>query len=653
VKRSASWVFLATVPILAVVVSQTAVSSAVDAADRSDAEVLVAQPPSPETRDDPPAPESVLKATRTTSPRGVYARGAYVSVQVNVDAQGNNIVGDAANEPSIAVDPNNAARMAIGWRQFVTTASNFRQGGWAYTSDSGQSWTFPGVLHPTEFASDPVLEADADGNFYYYSLQLERGPGEWACYMYRSENGGRTWPQHTYAWGGDKGWFAIDRTDGPGRGHIYFAWNPFAGCCVSQTFNHSTDGGLTYSLPTAIPESPGFGTLTVTPDGEVYVAGLRSDNFAEIAVVRSSNAQFADQVPIFELMSVTTLGGPVIIDGVPNPEGLLGQVWIASDHSDGPSRGNLYLLASIDPAGDDPLDVMFSRSADGGLNWSEPVRINDDVESTTAWQWFGTMSVAPNGRIDVIWNDTRADVSVRHSELYYSFSTDGGSNWSTNEPLSPPFDHFVGYPNQQKLGDYYDMASDDFGVSIAYAATFNDEQDVYYLRIGDVDCNGNEVRDPDDVSGGTSDDCNANQVPDECEPDCNNNGTVDMCDVMAQTADDCDGNFVPDECDPDFDGDGAIDACDLDADGDGVPNSNDDCPFTPLGVPVGLVGQPISDTNGNCFIDLPDYGDIVPCLNTGGPNIPLSRNCTQFYDYDGDRDVDLRDVSGFQYAYRR
>ena len=31
--------------------------------------------------------------------------GAYVSVQINVDLLGQNIVGDAANEPSIAVDP--------------------------------------------------------------------------------------------------------------------------------------------------------------------------------------------------------------------------------------------------------------------------------------------------------------------------------------------------------------------------------------------------------------------------------------------------------------------------------------------------------------------------------------------------------------------
>jgi hypothetical protein len=32
---------------------------------------------------------------------------------VNVDAGGHNIVGDAANEPSIAVDPTNSSKMAM------------------------------------------------------------------------------------------------------------------------------------------------------------------------------------------------------------------------------------------------------------------------------------------------------------------------------------------------------------------------------------------------------------------------------------------------------------------------------------------------------------------------------------------------------------
>ena len=34
--------------------------------------------------------------------------------------EGNNIVGDAANEPSISVDPTDGNKIAIGWRQFNT-----------------------------------------------------------------------------------------------------------------------------------------------------------------------------------------------------------------------------------------------------------------------------------------------------------------------------------------------------------------------------------------------------------------------------------------------------------------------------------------------------------------------------------------------------
>src|SRR5882762_713644 len=53
-----------------------------------------------------------------TSPRMVSPFGVFVSYQANVDANGNNIVGDAANECSISVDPTNTSKMAIGWRQF-------------------------------------------------------------------------------------------------------------------------------------------------------------------------------------------------------------------------------------------------------------------------------------------------------------------------------------------------------------------------------------------------------------------------------------------------------------------------------------------------------------------------------------------------------
>jgi len=61
------------------------------------------------------------------------------------------------------------------------------------------------------------------------------------------------------------------------------------------------------------------------------------------------------------------------------------------------------------------------------------------------------------------------------------------------------------------------MESDLVGAHVAYAATFNGEQDVYYLRIGDYDCNGNGVGDAIDIQNGTSVDSNGNGIPDECE----------------------------------------------------------------------------------------------------------------------------------------
>ena len=101
-----------------------------------------------------------------TSPRMISQYGPFISYQANVDASGQNIVGDAANECSISVDPTNANKMAIGWRQFNNVNSNFRQGGWGYTTDAGITWTFPGVLENNVFRSDPVTNSDETGTFF-------------------------------------------------------------------------------------------------------------------------------------------------------------------------------------------------------------------------------------------------------------------------------------------------------------------------------------------------------------------------------------------------------------------------------------------------------------------------------------------------------
>src|SRR5205085_7879577 len=112
--------------------------------------------------------------------------------QVNVDSSQQNILGDAANEPNIAVNPLNENEIVIGWRQFNNVLSNFRQAGWAYSSDGGQNWTFAGTIMPGIFQSDPVLDYDNYGNFYYNGL-ASTSPVDWPCYIYKSTDGGVNW----------------------------------------------------------------------------------------------------------------------------------------------------------------------------------------------------------------------------------------------------------------------------------------------------------------------------------------------------------------------------------------------------------------------------------------------------------------------------
>lgn len=437
-------------------------------------------PPDPtahnETIDDEYVPD--LRDSQERSPAYNYYMNNIITTQVNVDASGQNIVGDAANEPSIAVDRNNPNNMAIGWRQFNTISSNFRQAGFGYTSNGGQTWTFPGVIEPGIFRSDPVLESDAYGNFYYNSLAVEP---TYFCDVFNSLDGGASWGNKTYAQGGDKQWMEIDKSNSSGNGHIYAYWNGSFSVCSPGFFTRSTDG-IFYEDCVTIPNDPYWGTLAVASNGDLYTGAAIGFDFQ---VARSTNAKIPGQVVSWDMTTTVNLDGNISGWGGPNPGGLLGQTIIAIDTSGGPYHDNIYLLCSVERnSNSDPRDVMFARSTDGGVTFSSPIRVNDDP-STSAWQWFGTMSVAPNGRIDVAWLDTRDNPGTFLSALYYSHSMDGGLTWSTNQRLSDYFDPHVGWPNQNKMGDYFDMVSELTGAHLAWAATFNGEQDVYYSFITD------------------------------------------------------------------------------------------------------------------------------------------------------------------------
>lgn len=568
-----------------------------------------------ERPDDPWRPREPQDVAGGVVHCGPWVFNGYVSFQVNVDGNGCNIVGDAANEPSLAIVADHPTDIVIGFRQFDTISSNFRQAGYAYSHNGGTSWTFPGVLQPAVFRTDPVLASDAEGNIYYLSMVSDASLSFVYCDLWKTSNGGVSWDEPVYAYGGDKAWFAIDRTHGLGHGNMYTAWDHFS-CCGYAVFARSTNAGASFEDPHSLPNLPEFGTIAVGPNGEVYVSGVTAQ------VLRSLNAQDPSVVSTFQYLANVDLGGEYRGWGGPNPGGLLGQSWIACDHTGGGFRGNVYALTSVRLYdGSDPLDVMFARSASRGVRWSRPRRVNDDPRGNGAYQWFGTLSVAPNGRIDVIWNDTRSR-DTQHSALYYSASVDAGRTWSPNVQVSPVFDSWIGWPNQHKIGDYYHSVSDRGGVNVAYAATFNGEQDVYFLRIP-ADCNGNHI--------------------------------ADALEIAARTTRDDNDNGIPDDCEPDIDGDGVPDIDDTDLDGDGVENVVDRCPFGPAGVRAQTDGTPFGDINRDCLIDLNEHylwTSVYECYSTSGPGLPSPNGrCRGFLDSDADTDIDLHDIAEFQRAF--
>ena len=412
------------------------------------------------------------------SPALVSPFGPYTSYQVNVDANGNNRVGDAANEPSICVDRHNPNRMSIGWRQFSSVASNFREAGFAYTTNGGTRWIAPGVLENNVFRSDPVLNSDTAGRFFYLSLVQNFFDDLW-----RSVTGGQSWTRVGPADGGDKQWFTIDNTNSSGRGFQYQCWSTDGNNYGGRQFTRSTDGGLTWMDPINIPNSPAWGTLDVDSVGNLFIGGVNLTTNG-IWCVRSTNAKNAGVVPTFDRSTAVNLGGDIVFAEPINPEGLVGQVFLAVDRSGTSTNDNVYMLASVQPSGfTNGSDVMFVRSTNGGITFSAPRRINDDPVNHAKWHWFGTLSVAPSGRIDVVWFDTRNAANNGTSQLFYSFSIDGGNTWSPNVAVSNPFNPFIGYPNQSKIGDYITVVSDDDSANVAYAATFNGEEDIYYVRI--------------------------------------------------------------------------------------------------------------------------------------------------------------------------
>ena len=123
-------------------------------------------------------------------------------------------------------------------------------------------------------------------------------------------------------------------------------------------------------------------------------------------------------------------------------------------------------------------DVYFQRSTDGGSTWTDPWRMNSDakIQLEVTQTRHPNLSVAPNGRLDVVWQDRRhwylgqprriealGTCTHTHTECdegrlgdtYYRSSSNGGASFSKDRRITDrSINNDVGY--DYRFGAYWD-----------------------------------------------------------------------------------------------------------------------------------------------------------------------------------------------------
>jgi hypothetical protein len=101
-------------------------------------------------------------------------------------------------------------------------------------------------------------------------------------------------------------------------------------------------------------------------------------------------------------------------------------------------NGTLHIIYGRNPNPDvsGGGEVYHQASTDGGKTWTEPKPLSDDNDADMRGQFIPNISVAPNGRVDATWWDTRDDPGIRSNDVYYAYSNDDGKTWSKNMRVS-------------------------------------------------------------------------------------------------------------------------------------------------------------------------------------------------------------------------
>jgi hypothetical protein len=269
---------------------------------------------------------------------------------------------ETQTEPYLAVNPEDPDHLIAGWQEHRYSDGGARAMGYAVSFDGGRKWNegrIPGLTTVDggewDRASDPWPAFGPDGVAYFNSLLIDHDGigGLNAIAVNRSEDGGRTWGPPIEVIRStddfnDKNSMVVDTSNSRHRGNVYVVWD-----------------------------------INVAEGGSF--AGQR------LVVSRSTNNGSSYRAPQTIRESFTNIGIVARVD----------------------RRGRVYAIWSSAERRSDPnLSIMFSRSNNGGANWTPPRRIADllgvGVDDYRSGVILPSLDIDPvDGTLYVAWADAR------------------------------------------------------------------------------------------------------------------------------------------------------------------------------------------------------------------------------------------------------
>jgi hypothetical protein len=163
---------------------------------------------------------------------------------------------------------------------------------------------------------------------------------------------------------------------------------------------------------------------------------------------------------------------------------------LAVDNSGTDYSGNLYYVFSADGINQNDgngKEIYFTRSVNKGSNWSEPVSISDDA-NRESHQFYPSITVNENGVVIVTYYGATGGKTSDQTDYYMTASFDGGLTFSNPLKINTVSTKFSTTGSQNGgfgIGEYCQVvANSDYAFAFwADGRKSNGDLDVYFAKI--------------------------------------------------------------------------------------------------------------------------------------------------------------------------